>query len=178
MSAGTKGLREDSGRSVAVIEHHEGRNAEDPQINKAGYFLAAGGAALLALACFLPWITASAPFIGTISRNGMDNGGDGVWLLVGAVAVFAIAMWGAFTGRENAASIGWIYMALGVITFVVGVLEKNDVTDRIATATSASSLIVASTGTGIWLIFVAGALVAVGGFLLIRKTDVPVRPDR
>jgi hypothetical protein len=69
-------------------------------------------------------------------------------------------------------------MALGVITFVVGVLEKNDVTDRIATATSASSLIVASTGTGIWLIFVAGALVAVGGFLLIRKTDVPVRPDR
>jgi len=153
-------------------------HAEDLQVNKAGYLLAAGGAALLALACFLPWITATAPFIGTISRNGMDNGGDGIWLLVGAVVVFAIAMWGAFTGRENAASIGWIYMTAGVLAIVVGVLEKNEVANRITEATSASSLIVASTGTGIWLIFVAGALIAVGGFLLARKTNLPVRVDR
>lgn len=36
------------------------------------------GSVLIALGSFLPWITASAVFVGTIERNGLDFGGGGI----------------------------------------------------------------------------------------------------
>ena len=40
------------------------------------------GGLLIVLGSFLPWLTATAPFVGTISRNGME-GGDGIITLIG-----------------------------------------------------------------------------------------------
>src|SRR5687767_2421273 len=42
--------------------------------------LAAG--LLMVLGAFLPWVSATAAFIGTISRSGLDQGGDGVLTLI------------------------------------------------------------------------------------------------
>src|SRR5205823_1570587 len=45
------------------------------------------GALGLAVGSFLPWLTATAPFVGTISRSGLDGGGDGILTLIAGIVV-------------------------------------------------------------------------------------------
>jgi hypothetical protein len=40
------------------------------------------GGLLIVLGSFLPWLTATAPLIGTITVNGLQGGGDGIITLV------------------------------------------------------------------------------------------------
>jgi hypothetical protein len=54
------------------------------------------GGLLIVLGSFLPWLTATAPLIGTITVNGLQGGGDGI-----------------------------ITLALGIITVVIGILQLS-----------------------------------------------------
>src|SRR5262245_53875284 len=47
------------------------------------------GGVMVAAGAFLPWITVTAAFVGTIERNGLDGGGDGLIAIgVGAAIAF------------------------------------------------------------------------------------------
>jgi integrase len=48
-------------------------------------FRCAVGGALAVVGSFLPWITATAAFLGTITRSGLDGRGDGMVTLVGGL---------------------------------------------------------------------------------------------
>ena len=63
-------------------------------VSRSSGLLMLGGAALVVVGSFLPWITATAPFVGTVSRSLMDGGSDGVILdtLAGVVLFMGLAM--------------------------------------------------------------------------------------
>lgn len=67
--------------------------------------LVAGGLAIVG--SFLPWITATAAFVGTISRSGIDGGGDGLLTIVLGIVVglFGIARL-ARSGSDQVARAG------------------------------------------------------------------------
>lgn len=122
-----------------------------------------GGSIAVGVGCFLPWAKVTAPFVGTISKSGIE-GSDGVIFLVLA----AIVAFHAFDLRRGAparlASRRW---SLGVPIAVLVVLtlyEVSDLRSRFLEATDESPLIVASYGAGIWLVGLGTAAAAVGWF--------------
>ena len=86
---------------------------------------------LAILGSFLPWIQATAPLVGTISRTGLDGGGDGIISIVLGIvmALFAIAIL-ARSGRRNVARVGALIcaVALGALAY----FDIADVNSRIA----------------------------------------------
>jgi hypothetical protein len=61
------------------------------QERKIALLVGAGAGAMVVIGSLLPWIIATAPLVGTISRSGVDLGSDGVALLIGGIAV-AVAL--------------------------------------------------------------------------------------
>jgi hypothetical protein len=45
------------------------------------------GGVLIVLGSFLPWLTATAPLVGTMSRNGMEGGDGIITLILGVVTI-------------------------------------------------------------------------------------------
>lgn len=127
-------------------------------------WIIAGGAAA-AIGSFLPWGTATAPFIGTVSRSGMD-GGDGVFTLVLGAALLLLGMasrQAATSGTSNKRT------AIIVVALILGVLvafEASDISDRLREAEDASDLIVTSIGSGIWLLGAGVVACLIGAFVL------------
>ena len=119
------------------------------------------GAAAVAIGCFLPWVEASAPFVGTITRSGVDGGGDGV-IFLGLAAVLAGVAYKAWTGepgRRSQVLAGLLIVALGAMAL----FEVNDTSSRLKAAQDASDLITPSYGSGLVLI-AAGIVAAVVGW--------------
>lgn len=115
-----------------------------------GSFLVILGGVAVAVGAFLPWITANTVFA-TVSRNGLDGGGDGIIALGGGVLLAAL-------GLARKAGIGTFVLAVGM--GVVAFLNLQDITDRLVVVQS--DYAVGSVGAGIWAIFVGAALAAVG----------------
>jgi len=61
-----------------------------PAMNAA--LMVAGGVGLMILGSMLPWITVVAPFVGSISRSGVEAGGDGIITLVLGVITVGIGL--------------------------------------------------------------------------------------
>jgi hypothetical protein len=68
-----------------------------------GATMALLGGVLIVLGSFLPWLTATAPLVGTISRNGME-GGDGIITLILGVVTILIGV--TQTHRDQPADVG------------------------------------------------------------------------
>jgi len=126
--------------------------------------LIAAGAALV-VAPFLPFITATAALVGSLSRNGVE--------LVG-VEAFALCLFGALiaaTGiqRAGGASVG---RALPLVSALAAAgltgWYYSQVSERVSTA--AADNVLASVGTGLWLA-VGGSIVGV--FIALRRPDAP-----
>jgi hypothetical protein len=119
----------------------------------------------LIVGSFLPWVEASGPFIGTIIRSGMDGGGDGIFFLAGGVVIGALAI-----GLQRAKNPTRTANVLGLLTFLAAillVLEWSPTADRLSDVTD-ESLIVASEGTGLYVIGV-GVIAGVVGWTLSRE---------
>ena len=132
--------------------------------------LALVGGGLVALGSFLPWITATAAFLGTISRNGIDGGGDGIWtIVIGVIVVIGVvgglSSPGAVGAARAAAVVG------GIAAVVVGFLDMSDVQGRVNTIANGSSGAIASVGMGIYVVMLGGALAVVGG--LVARSAPP-----
>ena len=91
------------------------------------------GGLLIAVGSFLPWITATAAFVGSVSVSGLDGGGDGIiTLIVGiAVIVFAVVV---LVGNQTGTA--WdIPIALGgLIAGGVAIVNLAEVNDRVTEA--------------------------------------------
>lgn len=130
------------------------------------------GGCLAVLGSFLPWISATAAFVGTISRSGLDGGGDGI-ITIGAgiiIALHGIALLIRKSGNARAVRASAVVFAL--VLGAVAVLDINSVNERVATVNSSAAL--ASLGMGLVLVGLAAVVTVIGAFLpAVRKRGDP-----
>lgn len=150
----------------------------------AGYphGLAMLGAALLVFGSFMPWISVTAPFIGTVTKSGMEGGDGWVTLIAGCVAgVAALRHWGRSTNalRNLLFGSGVIAAALTIYEFVdVSArfedmrAEMNDEDDGGFFGVRASDMIATSYGVGLFSIGAGSAAVIAAG-VMANKRRVP-----
>lgn len=147
--------------------------------NLPGGLTMAGGI-LLAVGSFLPWITVTAMFVGTISRNGVEDGGDGLYSL-GLGVVICIIGYLFRTGTRRMAIPTAI---LGTLSLGIVILEWSFVGDRVEGAKNKEGAIV-SIGSGIYVMALGAVLTILGGLLmtLVRpvtsitaETAAPLNP--
>jgi hypothetical protein len=136
------------------------RRAASPVSDERAGVSVAGAAVLLGgigvvVGSFLPWITVSSAFT-TVSRSGIDGGGDGViTLVIGAL----IAVCGVFLATGRKAVAAWAAgLVLGLAAAGIGILDAADVQERIEGVGSAAAM--ASTGAGLYVVIVGGVLAA------------------
>lgn len=124
-----------------------------------------GGGALAAAGSFMPWLTATVSFLGTtISRSGLDGGGDGVITLIVGVVVAAVGV-----ARLTTVLPSWVArtpIVLGALLAAIAVMDLSSVADR--AAANSSPLLIVSTGAGLYVILV-GALAAVFGGCVVTR---------
>jgi hypothetical protein len=124
------------------------------------------GGLLIVLGSFLPWLTATAPFVWTISRNGME-GGDGIITLILGVVTILIGV-SQLTATRLPSLLQRSSIATGVITGVVAIYDYVDVQRRIEDVKEQTDLVSASVGAGIWTLIV-GAILAIVGGMVVRN---------
>lgn len=117
------------------------------------------GAGALILGSFLPWVKASAPFLGTITKSGVE-GGDGWILIILAIAILGMC-WPVFTRRPLNSGAAFTISILGLLALALGVYEWADVSAR-ADDLGDSAPVIATVGAGIYVV-VAGALAVIAG---------------
>jgi hypothetical protein len=113
---------------------------------------------LIIVGSFLPWISLSAAFVGTISRSGIEGGGDGIVTAVAGGILITLA-WRLYTAPKEARppSIVGCLIGLALLAFLFG-LEYPDLSARVAKAQE-GGLAVASIGIGFY-VMAAGAVLA------------------
>jgi hypothetical protein len=122
------------------------------------------GGLLIVLDSFLPWLTATAPFVGTISRNGME-GGDGIITLILGVVTILIGV-SQLTATRLPALLQRSSIITGIITGAVEIFDYVDVQRRIEDVKEQTELVSASVGAGIWTLIVGAVLAIVGGVVV------------
>ena len=119
-------------------------------------------AGIAAAGAFLPWLTGSA----SISRNGMDGGGDGPIVLC-AAAIVAVA------GLARALRLGSLIMSrlLGIIgaagLLYIAWVNIGTIDEPIPTGAATGHAIVAGVGFGLFIIGLAGAIALICSLLTV-----------
>jgi hypothetical protein len=127
---------------------------------RQGAAIAIAGAAIVALGSFLPWAKLTAPFVGTVSKSGME-GGDGVFFLIMAVGVGLIAASAYRSAPERPARYRIAMAALVVGLLLLTVVEVLDLRSRFSEASEqGAGLIDTSYGAGIWLVAIVSGVTA------------------
>jgi hypothetical protein len=118
--------------------------------------LAAG--ALVVIGSFLPWISVYSAF-GTISRSGIEGGGDGIITLVLGIGIVVIGAT-RFLGMVEPSGFVrfWPPLVAGLIAVGLALFDGINVSSRIEGATT--QYVSGSTGAGLWVVGVGGALSA------------------
>lgn len=128
-------------------------------------YLVLGGAAALVFGSFLPWVEASAPLVGTIKRSEV-GGGDGLITIVSGAAAAFVGLDLYRTGRRSAL-LKWLPIP-GLVAAVIVVIDFFDIQNRIDEANQ-SDLVVASYGSGLYLVAAGTIAVLLGAYLLMRR---------
>lgn len=126
------------------------------------------GGALMAFGAFLPWMTMSAPFVGTISRSGMDGGGDGMVALLLGASILAVSI-----PRVVGFVPGWLQFCVvfpGAVGVILGVYDYVEVTDRIAKAMT-SPMLLGSVGVGLPMILLGSAMTVLSGVVVSQRVE-------
>jgi len=150
-------------------------------VNRAPGLVILVAGLIVVIAPFFPWLSASAPFVGTITRSLMDGGGDGVILLIVGAGVAAIGGLAAARGAEK--WMGIITFLLVIVAALVSGLDYGDVSGRVSKATAASDLILASVGPGPFvagfgvLVGAVGAVIALAAGRGSFHPDMPIAPS-
>jgi len=130
--------------------------------------VALGGVAMV-VGSFMPWITVQAPFVGNISRSGIDGGGDGLFT-AGLGVVTALIALARFTATRLPSLVQRSSIVTGIAAGALAVFEIHNVQQRIATATGASNLVTGAVGAGLYVI-IGGAVLALVGGLILRQPE-------
>ena len=133
------------------------------------------GGGLAVLGSFLPWISMTAPLVGSVTKSGIEGGGDGiVTVVVGlVVALLGVALV-ARSGSTPRAVLGTVLTSV-----VLGGLAFYDMADVNARAVLAHTQLILednpftdavniSTGMGLYVILVGAVLGFVGAIVALR----------
>lgn len=145
--------------------------SETAQERRQGAAIAIAGAGAIALGCFLPWAKLTAPFVGSVTKSGME-GSDGIIFLALASAVALIGAKVYRSALESPARYRLGMAALSLALIGLTAFEALDLSDRFAAASRESDLIITSYGAGIWLVGL-GSLATVVAWLRIPWADRP-----
>ena len=105
--------------------------------------------------------------VGTISRSGLDGGGDGMLTLVlGFLAVLLGVALVVRSGRPKLAAYGAIIA--GVALLGIGIVDLQDINRRIAGLDTDYGF--ASVGMGLIVVLLAGVVVIAGGVLAALRS--------
>jgi hypothetical protein len=134
------------------------------EVNVPALFVALGGLMGL-IGSFLPWVTATIPFAGSIARSGIE-GGDG-WVSVVLGAALSIVGGALAAGRSasGVAKSSLTVFALGALLAGFGAFELLNVQSRIEEI-DVEYRSLAAVGIGIWMIIVGGGMAAVASLRL------------
>jgi hypothetical protein len=132
--------------------------------------LAIVGGGLAAIGAFLPWVTATAAFVGTVTRSGMEGGDGPIFLGVG-ILVAALGLW-AVLDHPTAAPILLILAGVAIVGLTVP--EYIEVNERVGGLDS--DFATASVGAGIWALFAGGVATGLAGLILIGQMTPPPVP--
>jgi len=119
-------------------------------------YLRLGGAGCLAAGSFLPWAKVIAPFVGTVTKSGID-GGDG-WLTLAAGAVIALLV-----GQRRAPR---FVVLVGALALALVIYEIADIRHKFAGVNS--EFVSTSIGGGLYLCGL-GAAAAVAGAVIANR---------
>jgi hypothetical protein len=142
------------------------RQADSAQFRalSAGGLAVTAGGILFAAGSALPWISVTAPFVGTITRSGLE-GGDGIITLILGVVITVVGL-ASLSGSKSAGSKAAMFLlclsALGLAAWeLINVRVSIGGLDPDVAA-------YATVGIGPWMM-VAGGLIAVLGIPLVRR---------
>ena len=149
--------------------------AAAPRAIPWGRILVVIGGGLAVLGSFLPWISMTAPLVGSVTKSGIEGGGDGiVTLVVGlVVALLGVALV-ARSGSTPRAVLGTVLTSV-----VLGGLAFYDMADVNTPAVLAHTQLILednpftdavniSTGMGLYVILVGAVLGFVGAIVALR----------
>ena len=123
------------------------------------------GGLLVAVGSFLPWVTASTVF-GSLSRSGIDAGGDG-WVTLVAGTVIAVLGLATVTRPNRAAN---LLVAIGAAgAAIIFAIDFSDVQGRVSAIESSSEgMALGGVGIGLWMVAL-GAITTFVASLMRRK---------
>lgn len=136
-----------------ALDDHDGE-ARAKRRRMAAYVMLAGCGAV-AVGCFLPWVKVTAPLIGTLTKSGVDNGGDGL-IFLGLAAVLAIIAYQCRDGAGRAQKV-----ATAVFVLIMAGLTAYELADLSARFADVDAEFV-STSYGSGLVLIGAGVVAAG----------------
>ena len=134
-------------------------------VSLAAVAVIAGGI-LYGVGAFLPWVSVTAGFVGTVTRSGME-GGDG-WVALAIAA--AVVMAGAASLRDVPRTRRMLMIVVGIGAAGFTLFEYNDVRQRIASMDSTFRDL-ATPGLGLYLMGVAAAIVVIATLRLSPSAE-------
>jgi hypothetical protein len=130
-------------------------------------------AAAIAIGSFLPWATLSAPFVGTISKSGVQ-GGDGILSLVGA-GVLALLAFIAIGSRGKRRFLTLLIVLVSAGVAALGGYEFADLANRFHAVKNDPAIggsVLPMYGTGLYVLTAGAALALIAGFCVARRHEL------
>jgi hypothetical protein len=125
------------------------------------FWVVMAGVIAVIVGAFLPWVTASAALVGTITRVGTD--GDGKVTLAMALAAGIVAL---VAMRQRTTPQVWALAVVGVLAIIVagiGIYDWNDIRQAVGDLTpDQQRVITASVGSGVYVTVAGAATMFVG----------------
>lgn len=137
---------------------------DEARAEKIGY----GAGAALIVGSFLPWATITAPFVGTVNKNGMEA--DGIVTLILGVIVAGVA----FSWRDGGPKPIPV-LVMGIAAAVAVLLVIVDFVDLAEWASDDEEFVSTSIGVGLY-VCALGAAGAVAAAVLKSRATRPETP--
>jgi hypothetical protein len=136
-----------------------------PIPNRIGGGLVIAGGAMAVIGCFLPWISESAPFVGTISRDAISSPDGEVIATIAAVsALVGVVVW----ARRVGVVVPIALLVAAAIDIWVLVIDYQDISNRVQ-GISSSNLIYANVGAGVYFTGLGVVVWALGALASFRQ---------
>jgi hypothetical protein len=129
----------------------------------AGWALIAAGAAVV-VGSFLPWVVVRAPFVGQLTKSGMEGSDGPIFCVLGAAAA-ALGIMTLTRPLRRWPGVVAVLLALAVGGFAIG--EIADVQNRISSVDGTA--VDANVGSGLGVIFGAAVVMLVAAVAALAK---------
>ncbi|MDQ3980951.1 MAG: hypothetical protein M3314_15625 [Actinomycetota bacterium] len=145
-------------------------SSQVPREGRYASFLLFGASLAFVVGPFLPWIKMSAPFVGTVTRSGIEGGDGSLFVGLGLAVAFQANAVRTATTPQNAA---FVAALLGLVGAGLLIYEWLDISDRVEGLTAGDAPLPAIASRGVGLYLLAGAVVAtlVGWGNLVRSSS-------